>query len=107
MNSLIKILTILILCVTIGIAQNSSDTAADRKEKEIEKKSAFIDENANGVDDRLEQKQKAGKQKRMRDRFVDLDGDGICDGRQSGIGIRSRHSEKQDKQHGQKRHKHG
>lgn len=102
MNNLMIILMALLLLSTMALAQSSTDTTGDKKVKEIDKKSDFIDENANGVDDRMEQQQGVGKQRRMRDRFVDLDGDGICDGRQGGVGIRARHSDKQTKQGGQK-----
>jgi len=48
----------------------------------------FRDENVTGIDDRLE-KQERGKQK-GRDKFIDADGDGICDGRESGLGFQRR-----------------
>ncbi len=54
----------------------------------------FVDFNANGVDDRIEKQRLRkgkgkGKGKNLKmDRFIDLDGDGICDGRESGIGLR-------------------
>lgn len=48
----------------------------------------FIDNNANGIDDRLEfAKGKQGKN-RKRDKFIDLNGDGICDGRESALGLK-------------------
>jgi hypothetical protein len=48
------------------------------------------DQNANGIDDRLEGKKKAGDKigARGRDRFIDANGDGICDGRETGLGFR-------------------
>jgi hypothetical protein len=48
------------------------------------------DQNANGVDDRLEGKKKAGGKigAKGRDRFIDANGDGICDGRETGLGFR-------------------
>lgn len=50
----------------------------------------FIDANANGIDDRLEFGRIGGKmnQKRKRDRFIDANGDGICDGRESALGLK-------------------
>lgn len=49
---------------------------------------AFIDQNGNGIDDRLERgKQGKGKHRRM-DQFKDADGDGICDGKESSTGIK-------------------
>ncbi|RCK73346.1 MAG: hypothetical protein IGBAC_0192 [Ignavibacteriae bacterium] len=103
MKQLLKIMLMLVLLSGLSFAQSQSDSLKDNKSQEIEKKSDFIDENANGVDDRIEKQQGVGKQKRLRDRFVDLDGDGICDGRSGGVGIRSRHGVKQDQQGGKKR----
>lgn len=93
---------VLVLISVLAGAQSSSDTTAEKQKKEVDRKIDFLDENANGVDDRMEQQQGIGKQKRMRDRFIDIDGDGICDGRQGGVGIRSRQGEKQNKQGGKK-----
>jgi hypothetical protein len=48
----------------------------------------FVDKNTNGIDDRLEfPKGKQGRN-RKRDKFIDLNGDGICDGRESALGIK-------------------
>jgi hypothetical protein len=63
-------------------SQTKPDTAAPAIEKPV-------DENANGIDDRLEGR---GKKKgkigaRGRDMFIDTDGDGICDGRETGVGF--------------------
>jgi len=52
------------------------------------KMKGFVDKNANGIDDRLENKIAHGKQKGKKDRFIDRNGDGICDGRESALGIR-------------------
>ena len=50
----------------------------------------FVDNNTNGIDDRLELAK--GKQERnrnrKRDKFIDLNGDGICDGRESALGLK-------------------
>jgi len=48
----------------------------------------FVDVNANGIDDRLETSGKGKGKGQPRDRFVDADGDGICDGKESAIGLR-------------------
>jgi len=60
----------------------------------------FIDQNANGIDDRLEAEQTGkGKGKgQPRDRFVDADGDGICDGKESAIGLRKLFRKRQGRQ---------
>lgn len=103
MKQMLKILLMSVMLSALSFAQSGSDTLSDKKVKEVAKKSDFIDENANGVDDRFEKQQGVEKQKRMRDRFIDLDGDGICDGRSGGVGIRARHGVKQDQQGGKKR----
>jgi hypothetical protein len=53
----------------------------------------FIDENGDGIDDRLQMKGKHSDQQQhgqmkdmMRDHFIDLDGDGINDDRCGGMG---------------------
>jgi len=48
----------------------------------------FIDKNANGIDDRVENKMGKGKQQGKKDQFIDRNGDGICDGRESAFGIK-------------------
>lgn len=48
----------------------------------------FIDNNANGIDDRLEFAKGKQAQNRKRDKFIDLNGDGICDGRESALGLK-------------------
>jgi len=48
----------------------------------------FIDKNANGIDDRIENKMGKGKQQGKKDQFIDRNGDGICDGRESAFGIK-------------------
>ena len=72
-------------------AQTSADTStidsaaiAEPKQERAGKK--FIDEDGDGIDDRL-----AGGRKKLRrgmDKFIDRDGDGICDDRASGLGFR-------------------
>lgn len=83
--------TILLIAVALLLwtdplpAQTKSDSTTGRVEK-------LIDENANGIDDRLEGKggKKGKRRARGRDRFIDADGDGICDGRETGLGFRGR-----------------
>ena len=47
----------------------------------------FVDKNANGIDDRLEIGSK-GPAAKGKDKFIDKDGDGICDERATGMGFR-------------------
>lgn len=49
--------------------------------------SAFIDLNGNGIDDRLERRIQSRGKKPSRDLFRDEDGDGICDGKESSVGL--------------------
>jgi len=63
-----------------------------RNEEKMELK-GFIDEDGNGIDDRMEQGKMEHKGQherahhRMRDHFIDMDGDGINDNRCDGMGI--------------------
>jgi hypothetical protein len=103
MKHLTKILMLLVLLSSFAFTQSSIDTLSNKKIKETEINKEFIDENANGIDDRVEKKLGEGKQKRVRDRFIDLDGDGICDGRSGGVGLRMQHGKQQKGQGGHKR----
>lgn len=87
----------LILIAALIVVQASSpgqsrDSAAtsrgsdQQRERVRAGQEGFRDENGNGVDDRIE-RQGIGKSTR-KDRFVDADGDGICDGRAGGLGFR-------------------
>lgn len=49
---------------------------------------AFVDRNGNGIDDRLEKGSKSKRKYRRMDMFKDEDGDGICDGKESSVGIK-------------------
>ncbi len=68
------------------VGDNSGDQSSG------EKLEGFVDNNGNGIDDRLEAgkggKRKMKGQKGNKDRFIDADGDGICDGNESAIGLR-------------------
>jgi hypothetical protein len=61
---------------------NSQDSTANK---------VFIDENQNGIDDREETGKGNCYKGRRRDKFVDKDGDGICDEREGNIGPKRRH----------------
>jgi hypothetical protein len=65
--------------------QNQSEVAP--MEKSLE---GFVDANGNGIDDRIEQKGNGKRkgQQQAKDRFIDTDGDGICDGKESAIGLK-------------------
>jgi hypothetical protein len=68
-----------------------ADTRSKTTTKEPPQKQ-FKDLNANGIDDAQEQEAGKNRQKmnRKRDRFIDADGDGICDDRASGAGLKRR-----------------
>jgi hypothetical protein len=73
-------------------AQQKEQKQQQEQEQKEQKLEGFIDQNGNGIDDRLEQG-KDGKgygkgKKGQKDRFIDLDGDGICDGKESAVGLR-------------------
>lgn len=86
----------------------SSQVQSEEKQNEkINKPQKFIDENGNGIDDRMEKQQKVHQQgdgtgngnqnrQRMNDHFIDADGDGINDSRCNGLGLK--HQER--KMHG-------
>ncbi len=72
------------------------NTPRIKSEKRMELE-GFIDENGDGIDDRMEHgkmehKGEHGREhNRMRDHFIDMDGDGINDNRCDGMGIGSKH----------------
>lgn len=77
-------------CVSSALYGQAQDSVANR-EKEKQENTAmqqrgFRDENGNGIDDRAEKRGQLRGAKN--DRFVDADGDGICDGRVGGLGFR-------------------
>ena len=72
--------------------QQQEHSEKQDQEQKQQKLEGFVDQNGNGIDDRLEQG-KIGKgygkgKKGQKDRFIDLDGDGICDGKESAVGLR-------------------
>ncbi|UCE05759.1 MAG: hypothetical protein JSW07_19545 [bacterium] len=68
-----------------SLINNIDSTNVFSPEKQLK---GFIDKNANGIDDRIENKMGKGKQKGKKDKFIDQNGDGICDGRESAFGIK-------------------
>ena len=78
------VLLFAILIPTASFGQVGADSS--KTDSVSQQTKQFVDENGNGIDDRME-----GKGKRMqrgKARFIDNDGDGICDGRESGLGFR-------------------
>ncbi|MDI6802996.1 MAG: hypothetical protein QME58_04000 [Bacteroidota bacterium] len=88
MKIFLTILTITIFLHIPIYSQTGSDSIANRNTQKENRRSQFVDENANGIDDRTEAKVQKG---RRQEKFIDRDGDGVCDNRSSGIGLRLRH----------------
>lgn len=61
--------------------------AQEKNQNQHQELKGFIDKNANGIDDRVEISSKTQKAK-GKDKFIDKDGDGICDERATGMGFR-------------------
>ncbi len=82
-----------IVIISLMIVQSSiAQTTQVSKEQNKKEKSSAVsikDLNANGIDDSKEN-QSSGKTSKvkMRDQFIDANGDGICDNREQGLGFR-------------------
>lgn len=73
----IRILILLFLLSTAAaVSQSAGDTTAAAQKH----RTAVTDADGDGVADRT--------MRRKRDRFIDRNGDGICDGREQGLGFR-------------------
>lgn len=89
MKILIPIFLFAVILSTPAVGQSVVDSS--RTDTISHHVKGFVDENGDGIDDRLE-----GKGKRLQRgtaRFIDNDGDGICDGRESGLGFRGGRAE--------------
>ncbi|MDI6768002.1 MAG: hypothetical protein QME52_14370 [Bacteroidota bacterium] len=88
MKTIWIILTIIIFAAGESTAQAVQDSGAVRQEQKDNRlrQRHMVDENADGIDDA--QQQKGKKFKNKKDKFIDRDGDGICDDRASGLGWR-------------------
>jgi hypothetical protein len=91
MKQIIVLCSVLIVLLfpAAVLGQAGTDSTGKGPEKHQKMKN-FIDINANGIDDRQELPGSSKHQHRMRDQFVDKDGDGICDERTTGMGLRLR-----------------
>jgi hypothetical protein len=80
----------LVALQTAALGQARDTTTARPTEQGQERvrggNGGFRDENGNGIDDRTEKQGKGNPSRK--DRFVDADGDGICDGRAAGLGFK-------------------
>jgi hypothetical protein len=86
MNKIIGIVFALLVIGPGVRAQDQPDTTKASKARQATKHEKFIDTDGDGINDRLQRRQKAIR--RGNDKFIDRDGDGICDDRVSGLGFR-------------------
>ena len=79
----------LLFMVSMLNAQQPDSTNVGQKAKTDKpgNESEFVDNNSNGIDDRLERERQNEEKRgnRRRDHFVDKDGDGISDNREGDI----------------------
>ena len=101
MNTTSSIIVLVLVSFGSALAQQADSAAIQRRpgEPAVQDKKqtpgpnqqgelkGFVDKNANGIDDRLEISAK-GKGPKGKDKFIDKDGDGICDERATGMGFR-------------------
>jgi hypothetical protein len=78
--------TLLTLAVFSSDVVAQQDTIRNQERQQRWLGGEFVDENGDGIDDRLAQGGRA--RRNSTDQFVDQDGDGICDGRAKGLGFR-------------------
>ena len=86
MKKPIIILLMIALYSLSAPAQPGPDTSATTRPKQERTGQKFVDENGDGINDRLAGQGKGPR--RGKDRFIDRDGDGICDDRAAGLGFR-------------------
>lgn len=83
MKYLITLIALTLALSALSAAQTTSDTT--RRAVKAGRQPMFLDANGDGVSDRV-QKRMQGPGRGI-DRFIDMDGDGICDGRENGLGF--------------------
>ena len=79
-------LALIVLSTSRLTAQAQTDSVSSVRKAPEQKNEKFVDQDGDGIDDRM-----AGSGKglqRGRDKFIDRDGDGICDDRANGLGYR-------------------
>jgi hypothetical protein len=77
------IILFVLLVAPSAFSQSPSDSARSKGEPMTKH---MVDEDGDGIDDRVARKSRGGQS--GKDKFVDKDGDGICDGRENGLGFR-------------------
>ena len=80
--------SILFIVGSTLMAQSNTETG-QQKEQKVITSPAENDANANGILDVKENQQSGSKKStKKRDQFIDVNGDGICDSRENGLGFR-------------------
>jgi hypothetical protein len=80
----VGVLGLAFLLSALPAAGQTVDSSGSRQVKKQE----LTDENADGLPDKAQGRGQGAR--RRKDRFIDKDGDGICDGRAGGLGFRLR-----------------
>lgn len=83
MKSLMTLIAFTIALSALSVAQSVPDST--RRPVKANRQPILLDENGDGVSDRAQQRTQGSK--RGLDRFIDANGDGICDGRENGLGF--------------------
>ena len=84
MKTVLTVIGLSLLLSASSLGQNVPDSSAHRQQSRQRK--GFVDQNADGLNDRRQQRQE--RKGRRTDRFIDGNGDGISDGRECGLGFR-------------------
>ncbi|MEE4310841.1 MAG: hypothetical protein V2J62_03130 [candidate division KSB1 bacterium] len=71
-----------------AVAKIDSLAQLEKSKADTLKSNKFSDQNANGIDDKLEKDQRHRKRLGNKDKFIDSNGDGICDNRESAFGLK-------------------
>jgi hypothetical protein len=84
MKLLLSVVAVMLATSSFTVAQTISDST--RRVVKANREPKVLDQNADGVRDGIQLRMQGLK--RGVDRFIDANGDGICDGRENGLGFR-------------------
>lgn len=76
----IAVILLLTVAAQIGVGQNRDSTLPMQR---VPSPGTFVDQDGDGVNDLM-----TGNKKNKRDKFIDANGDGICDSREQGLGFK-------------------